>query len=114
MFAVFLQHIWDIASTSVHLEGLQCSQDGQGALTDEMLCPLPVTVRVWSGHKLPSLGELVRNADPHALPRRAPEEWQSFCILKSLILFCDFRDRIESPGTQPYTVPAFVLALPIT
>lgn len=68
MFAVFLRRVYEIGSTSVHLEGLQCSQDGQGVLTDEMLCPLPVTVWVWSRGKLPSLGSWLEMLTPVPSP----------------------------------------------
>lgn len=54
---------------------------------------------VWSRGKLPSLGSWLEML---ALSRLTPEEWQSLCIMKSLILFCDFRDRVKPRDAALY------------
>lgn len=68
-----------------HTSGVPVFSELAEPRTDEVLWPLPSQGAYGlAAGQVTILGELVRNADPHALASLTAEEWRPVCRLKSL------------------------------
>lgn len=93
-----------------HTSGVPVFSELAEPRTDEVLWPLPSQGAYGlAAGQVTILGELVRNADPHALASLTAEEWRPVCRLKSL-RNCSLTLvlGLQAQGTQPCAGSAFV------